>query len=162
MRRNKWTGSSANRRVPANCAKPCAGSILLEKGQTDCQRELQLSGENELGFPPGHEISLVFLSGARYVPSFAFRHGSLEIVNSDLLDQPLYVSLDKLGVQRMRLIVQHCLFVRENEIQCNLVALLDHGTLARYHFTGVKLQYARNIFEEFGRPGEQFVRGRQV
>jgi len=62
----------------------------------------------------------------------------------------------------MRLIIVLRFLVRENEVQRDLVTLLDCRAMAWRHFAGVKLQHAGDVFEQFIRAGEEFVRGVRV
>jgi hypothetical protein len=56
-------------------------------------------------------------------------------------------------VQRVRLVFLLGLLVLESHVQRDLIALLDHRTMARLHFAGVKLKNAGDGFQIFIRPG---------
>ena len=83
---------------------------------------------------------------------------SFKIVNHNLFVQRLEDFFHEFDVQRMHLVIVLGFFIRENDVQRDLVGLIHYRAMAfRGHFAGMKVQRARNGPQIFFRAGEQLV-----
>src|SRR5437899_10256902 len=62
----------------------------------------------------------------------------------------------------MNLVIVLRFLVRENHIERNLVALIDHWTMARDHFPDMEMQNPRNTFEILVCTGNQVIRSFRI
>lgn len=85
-----------------------------------------------------------------------------EVVDDHFFADSLEDFFDELKVQRMNLIVVLNFFVGEDDVEGDLVALIDNGSLAGGHFAGVEVEGSRNGFQVLGDAVQQFLRGMRL
>lgn len=83
----------------------------------------------------------------------------LEIVDHHAFAAGFKDFFHKVHVQRVLLIGVLRGFVLKHEVQCNLVGLINHITVAGDHFPAVIMQYARAGLEVLLCAGQQFLGG---
>lgn len=83
---------------------------------------------------------------------------AFKIVNQNLRAIGLEYLFDKLQVQGVNLIGVLGLFVREGDIQCNLVRLIHYRSFAGDHLANVKLEQTGNTLQVMVSAGNQFIR----
>ena len=90
---------------------------------------------------------------------FGKRILALEIVDHHAFAAGFEDFFHKVHVQRVLLIGVLRGFVLKHEVQCNLVGLINHITVAFSHFAAMIVHYARAGLEIFFSSGEQFFGG---
>ena len=83
----------------------------------------------------------------------------LEVVNDGLLAAGLEDLFNKLQMERVNLVGLFRLLVGENEVQCDLVALVHDAALAGRHSADMKAQNALDRTKVAFRPGKQLLGG---
>ena len=91
--------------------------------------------------------------------AFGKRFLVLEIVDHHAFAAGFEDFFHKVHVQRVLLIGVLRGFVLKHEVQCNLVGLINHITVAGDHFSAVIMQYARAGLEVLLGAGQQFLGG---
>ena len=83
----------------------------------------------------------------------------LKIVNDYLRADPLEDFLHELNVEWMDLVIVLGFLVGKGKVQCHLVCLVYHRSLAAHHLPRMKLQHAGNGLEVMESPRQEFLSG---
>lgn len=83
----------------------------------------------------------------------------LKIVNHHFPAGAFKNTVHKFHVLGVKLIFVLRFFIGENQVKRDLITLIHDGPMTANHFAGVKLDNARNRFEQRIDAFEQFVRG---
>ena len=89
----------------------------------------------------------------------SFLPGLLEVVNDHLLSDRFEDFLDELQMQRVHLVIVLRLFAGEHDIERDLIRLVHHWAMARYHLADMKMNDARDRRQILLRTRDEFVRG---